>query len=201
MARRTGREERKDRYFALHHFMLRTDAWRALSAPARAVYIQIGFRYDGFNNGRIAFSVRDAASECGLAKNTAGKAFRELVDLGFIEETRHGALSRKTRIASEWRMTAFKCDLTGAFKSVRFMQRERWRAAVDCSAAGPRLVGESQLGRLKMPRSLSQMTIASVSNDGTACLKRRPLTRPSVSNDGQSRPFLGGRLSQTTAHI
>ena len=57
-------DERKDRYFQLHHYMMKTDAWRALSAAARAVYLQIGSRYSGANNGRLALSVRDAASEC-----------------------------------------------------------------------------------------------------------------------------------------
>jgi hypothetical protein len=191
MARKHAQEERKDRYFALHHYMLKTDAWRALSAPARAVYIQIGFRYDGFNNGRIAFSVRDAASECGLAKDTANRSFKELVDLGFIEETRHGGLSRKTRIASEWRMTAFKCDLTGAFKSVLFCSGESSRAAIAYPAAGPRLVAGNRPTCLKRRPSLSQTTVASVLNDGTACPKRRSMTRPSVPNDAQSRLFLG----------
>src|SRR3984957_12792755 len=166
MARRHAQEERKDRYFALHHYMLKTDAWRALSAPARAVYIQIGFRYDGFNNGRIAFSVRDAASECGLANNTANNAFKELVALGFIEETRHGGLSRKTRIASEWRMTAFKCDLTGAFKSVLFMQRGEL-------ARGRRLLRSRPQTSRREPARLSQNVTEPVSNDARECLKRR----------------------------
>ena len=123
MARKHDRE-RKDRYFQMHHYMLKTDAWRGLSAAARAVYVQIGFRYNGANNGKIAFSVREAAEECCLAKNTANRAFKELIDLGFIEETRHGGLSRrKTCIASEWRLTAFKCDLTGSLKTSLFMQR------------------------------------------------------------------------------
>ena len=51
------------------------------------------------------------------------RALRELVTLGFVEETLHGALSRKTRIASEWRLTAFKCDLTSNPKTCLFMQR------------------------------------------------------------------------------
>jgi hypothetical protein len=116
-------KERNDRYFQLHHYMLRTDAWKALSTAARAVYIQIGFRYNGVNNGKLAFSVRDAAGECNLDKGTASRAFKELVDRGFIEETRHGGISKKTRLASEWRLTAFKCDLTGAFKTCAFMHR------------------------------------------------------------------------------
>jgi hypothetical protein len=174
--------------------MLKTDAWTALSAPARAVYIQIGFRYDGFNNGRIAFSVRDAASECGLAKDTANRAFKDLVDLGFIEETRHGGLSRKTRIASEWRMTAFKCDLTGAFKSVLFMQRGEL-------ARGHRLPRSRPQTGHREPAHLSQTTPEPVPNDGRECPKRRSITCPSVPNDAQSRLFLGVRLSQTTVHI
>jgi hypothetical protein len=116
-------KERNDRYFQLHHYMLKCDAWRALSAPARAVYVQVGSRYNGANNGKLAFSVRDAASECDLAKDTAARVFKELVTRGFIEETRHGTLSKKTRVASEWRLTAFKCDLTGAFKTCAFMHR------------------------------------------------------------------------------
>jgi hypothetical protein len=116
-------KESNDRYLQLHHFMLKTEAWLALSAPARAVYIQIGFRYNGANNGKIAYSVRDAASECDINKDTASRAFKELVARGFIEERRHGALSKKTRIASEWRLTAYKCDLTGEFKTCAFMHR------------------------------------------------------------------------------
>jgi hypothetical protein len=116
-------KERPDRYFQVHHYMLATDAWRALSAPARAVYVQIGMRFNGSNNGRLSCSVRDAAKECRLNKDTAARAFKELVVLGFIEETRHGSLSRKTKAASEWRLTAFRCDLTGALKTSLFMQR------------------------------------------------------------------------------
>lgn len=118
-----NRKEGQDSYFQLHHYMLKTDAWKALSAAARAVYIQLGARYKGSNNGKIAFSVRDAAEECGLAKDTANRAFKELIALGFIEETNHGSLSRKTRIASEWRLTAFRCDLTASPKICTFMHR------------------------------------------------------------------------------
>jgi hypothetical protein len=169
--------EKKDRYFGLHHYMLKTDAWKALSAAARAVYIQIGLRYDGFNNGRISFSVRDAASECGLAKDTASRAFKELVDLGFIEETRHGSLSRKTRIASEWRLTAFKCDLTGSLKTCLFMQRGAQARDHRQSRSRPQASGGRRV-------SLSQTTPRA----SPECPKRRPIEPifggPPVPNDG-----------------
>jgi hypothetical protein len=174
-------KERQDRYLQLHHFMLKTEAWRALTMPARALYVQVGSRYTGFNNGRIAFSVRDAANECGMAKNTAMRAFKELIDLGFTEETLHGGLNRKTRRASEWRLTAFKCDLTGALKTCRFMQR------------GARARDNRQpRSRPQADGRLSQTTVASVLNDGTSCLKRRPQDPLSVSNDGTLKPVLGG---------
>jgi hypothetical protein len=120
LAKKQGGE---DRYFQLHHYMLKSEAWLALSAAASRVYIQIGSRYNGSNNGTLAMSARDAAKECRLNKTTAAHAFKELVEFGFIEETRHGSLSRETRIASEWRMTAFRCDLTGAPKKSLFMER------------------------------------------------------------------------------
>jgi hypothetical protein len=124
------------RFVALHHYMLKTSAWLGLSAAARAVYVQIAFRYNGSNNGKIAYSTREAASDCRLNRKTAGRAFKELVEAGFTEETRHGTLSRKTRVASQWRMTAYKCDLTGSLSSNLFMTR----LAQTRAASGPKEV-------------------------------------------------------------
>jgi hypothetical protein len=111
------------RYVQLHHFMLDSAAWRALTPAARAVYVEIARRYNGANNGRLALSVREAACACNINKDTVGRAVRELTNAGFIEETRHGGLSRKTRVASEWRLTAFTCDLTGSLKTWAFLKR------------------------------------------------------------------------------
>jgi len=180
-------KERNDRYFQLHHYMLRTDAWQALSAAAVRVYIQIGSRYNGANNGKLAFSVRDAAAECNLAINTAMRALRELVDLGFIEETRHGGLSKKTRIASEWRLTAFKCDLTGSLKTCAFMHRGDIARAYRANYQRP---------------GLSQTRSASVSKEITACLKRGADMTPSVSNEITDTPLLGpSPVSNEVTHI
>jgi hypothetical protein len=48
---------------------------------------------------------------------------------------------------------------------------------------------------------LSQTTVASVSKEGTACIKIGSVKCPTVSNDDQSGPFLGLRLYQTTVHL
>ena len=173
--------ERQDQYFQVHQYMAKTDAWLFLSAAARAVYIQIGLRYNGSNNGKIPYSVRDAAQECNIARNSAMRALHELVELGFIEETRHGSLSKKTRIASEWRLTAFRCDLTGAVKTCAFMQR-----GTAARAARERFRRPQEPGAcLKRRPRVSQTTAQPVANDGT-------VEPPSVSNDGTLRPVLGG---------
>ena len=161
--------------------MLKTDAWKALSAPARAIYVQIGFRYNGKNNGKIAYSAREAASECRLNKDTAARTFKELIALGFIEETRHGGLSRKTRVASEWRLTAFRCDLTGALKTSLFMQR-------GTLARGIRLSENRGHACPKIGRF-------SVRNEGTACPKHRgqaPLKRHSPKQGSNRSGRFGG---------
>jgi DNA-binding transcriptional regulator YhcF (GntR family) len=179
--------ERNDRYFQLHHYTTKTEAWAALSAAAVRVYVQIGIRYNGANNGKIAFSVRDATSECNIAAGTAMRALKELVDLGFIEETRHGGLSKKTRIASEWRLTAFKCDLTGALKTCAFMHR-----------------GDiARTHRANFSRaSLYQTRSASVSKEHTACIKRGAVIGASVSNDYTDDPQKGPPpVSNDCTHI
>jgi hypothetical protein len=179
-------EEHVARYFQVHYYMTKSVEWRSLSAAARAVYIQIGSRYNGENNGTIAFSVRDAASECRLANNTAMRAFKELVTLGFIEETRHGGLKHKTRLASEWRLTAFYCNLTKTPKSCLFMRRQAEARDNRQTSLRPQSpVSNDALPRLKRRSRVSQKTIHPVSNDYTD-------PPPSVSNDGTLEAVLGG---------
>ena len=103
-------------------------AWRSLTPFARSIYVQLAQRYNGRNNGAIGLSQRDAASLCGMSKVTARKALLELQDRGFVELAKQGAFSIKLRHAAEWRLTAFRDDVTGAPASKAFM---RWRPARD----------------------------------------------------------------------
>ena len=176
------------RYFQLHHSMLKSDAWRALTAPARAVYIQLGLRYNGSNNGKIPCSAREAASECNLARNTILRAFKELISLGFVEETRHGSLSRKTRIASEWRLTAFRCDLTGRAASLAQMRASQEHSPVPYGAQSgtvawlkPGPVKGPSLAQKRSSARLKRETVPG-SNEGT--LNNRLITTSISGTDG-----------------
>jgi DNA-binding MarR family transcriptional regulator len=123
--RKTGRSNKEARHVRLYHLMLKTPAWKSLTANARAIYVEIAARYGGLgsNNGRIPYSVRDAAKSLKIGKSTAAKAIQQLQDRGFIVEITKGAFSRKNRHATEWRLTESSCDITDALPTREYL---RW---------------------------------------------------------------------------
>ncbi len=120
----TGRST-TERFLALQHFMLDSRAWLSLSPVARCVFIELARLYNGSNNGRLALSARNAAERVGCSKNTAARAFAELIEKGFIELRSSGHFDRKTPHAAEYRLTMHRCDRSGERASKRFM---RWNS-------------------------------------------------------------------------
>lgn len=85
-------------------------AWLALSFGARCLYIELKALCNGYNNGRIACSVRLAASLVSCADSSAARYLRELQDQGFIVEMQRGYLGSEGRgQASFWRLTELGC--------------------------------------------------------------------------------------------
>jgi DNA-binding transcriptional regulator YhcF (GntR family) len=125
----TGRNTGTDRYVALKHWMMRTEAWRSLDCVARCAYIEMAARYAGrgSNNGRLPYSLREMAEALNVSKMTALRAFHKLQERGFIVETKRGAFSLKLRHATEWRLTEFGDDRTGALATKNFAQWKRQR--------------------------------------------------------------------------
>lgn len=118
-------EKRKaDRHVRLYHWLMRSPAWKSLPGQARALYAELARHYNGSNNGRIGYSVRQAADDLQIAPGTASRHFRILNERGFIEPMKKGAFSLKKRHATEWRMTEFTCDVTGKPPTKDFM---RWQ--------------------------------------------------------------------------
>jgi hypothetical protein len=116
-------KDKAARHVRLYHWLLRSEAWQSLSANARALYIEMAARYNGSNNGRIPFSVRDAAKRVHIGKNAALAAFTALQQRGFIIVTKRSAFSVKTKSATEWRLTEFSSDTDHSFATKDFM---RW---------------------------------------------------------------------------
>ncbi len=117
---RTGRSNHEGRHVRIYYWLMATPAWKSLSAQARVVFLELNWRYDGSNNGRIGLSIRDAAAACNIARNTAMRALRELEERGFIVCMRWGHFGLKTRLAAEWRLTCWNCDVTGDLVSKDF---------------------------------------------------------------------------------
>lgn len=123
----TGRSRRQSSPFVpLERYMLRSPAWKSLSPPARCAFIELGNLYDGSNNGKVALSARTLASLLSVSRATATRALAELSSRGFIEAVREGGFNIKTgvRRSTEWRLTTYRCDVTGDRPSKTFM---RWQ--------------------------------------------------------------------------
>lgn len=123
-----------ERFVSLPYWMLQSPAWRSLSPVARSVFVELAAIYNGSNNGRLALSARDAAERVCCSKNTAARAFAELIQKGFVDLCSRGHFDRKTPHAAEYRLTLHPCDRSGERSSKRFMS---WHPDQPKSVAGP----------------------------------------------------------------
>jgi hypothetical protein len=87
--------------------------FRSLAPAARAVLMEVVIRRKRVGNGNIGYSVRDAANRCNIGRDTANQAFNELMAKGFLVCVTPGGFQNSKKIASAWRLTMFKCDVTG----------------------------------------------------------------------------------------
>jgi len=106
---------KQQRFVQLFHWMLRGEAWRDLDPVARSIYIELTFRYNGSNNGRIGYSARQAAQDLKISKDTAARGLRSLEEHGFVVVEKRGAFHCKIRHASEYRLTIYDNDIATNF--------------------------------------------------------------------------------------
>jgi hypothetical protein len=112
------------RFVGLPHYMLKSQAWRSLNTVERCALIEVLSRYNGFNNGRLAMSGRTLGRELRKSRVTGTRALNRLCDLGFLEMVKRGSFSCKAKMAAEYRVTHFRCDVTGERPSKAFI---RWQ--------------------------------------------------------------------------
>lgn len=131
-----GRSGSGNRYVALSHWMMRTEAWRDLDTVALCAYVELARRYGGpgSNNGRIPCSLREIADALNVSKATAMRALQRLQDCGFIVLMRAGAFNFKLRHATEWRLTEYSCYVTGELPTKNF---SRWKKQSTVSPENP----------------------------------------------------------------
>jgi hypothetical protein len=95
---------RPERFVRLPHSLLDSPAWLLLHPIPQTLYLKIARKFNGRNNGRIPYSVREAERALYIGHATACRAFRALQHLGFIICRQRGSFNLKTRQAknSEW---------------------------------------------------------------------------------------------------
>jgi len=117
------------RFSSLHHRLLKSHAWHDLKPLERCGYIEIAQLYDAINNGRLAMSARRLAGLIPCNKDTALIILRNLEDAGFIEAVKVGRYTKKEeeRMACEFRLTDFRCDVTHELPSRRYNPQHPWQ--------------------------------------------------------------------------
>ena len=111
-ARRKGKDH-TDPFVQLHHWVMKTAAWRDLDAVARALYVELKTHYNGANNGTVGLGVRDAGVALGMSSATAWRAFVRLQEHGFIEATSLGKFGNGYHLSTEWLLLEAMDDRTG----------------------------------------------------------------------------------------
>jgi DNA-binding MarR family transcriptional regulator len=124
----------KSKFIMIDGYVKRCLAWQALTPVERNAYIEVKWRYDGTNNGRIGLGARELAAELGMGKSTASDALNSLQKYGFICVSKPSAFHIKNRTATEWRLTEYGCDVTGDLPSKEFM---RWQPTKKQQSAPP----------------------------------------------------------------
>jgi hypothetical protein len=109
----------KGRYVALQEYMLASTAWQSLDGNCRALYVELARRYRGpnSNNGKIPFSVREAAGVLHIGRSTAQRCFERLVQTGFLKIGKRSGFNMKGRTATEWLLTEFPDDTAATMAS------------------------------------------------------------------------------------
>jgi len=128
-----------DRFVKLPFWLLNSEAWKRLSLPGRCLLVELLKRYNGFNNGDISFSHREAARILKVGKNTATKLFWQLERLGFIKTRQRGSFDWKIRHATTWKLTMHPCDGCDATKDfMRIGAAEVQDPIAGAGTVGPR---------------------------------------------------------------
>ena len=85
----------RGRFVMLTHDMIKSAAWQSLDGNEQALYVHFATRFDGKNNGRISFSVREAAQALNISKDTGARTIKVLIDRGLVEIVKRSAFNLK----------------------------------------------------------------------------------------------------------
>jgi len=148
------RRRSKRKFVQIFCDVIESPAYRSLSVYAVAALVQVCHRFNGANNGKISFSVREMAERLRTGPRQAGSAFKELSERGFLVATIKGWFSTKHRHATEWRLTFQHCNHQPPTKDY-----EKWQPGIQNTVSPENSAGvpgghttRSQKGAHGVPR-------------------------------------------------
>lgn len=126
-----GRRNKKNpilngRFMAVPNHIWDSPAMRDCDAKSRVVFLEILRRYDGYNNGHIPLSVREAAQKVNISKGTANNKIHELVKVGLINITKNSGFNMKGRTSREYEITFHPCDKRPAKNTFKLYKKQQY---------------------------------------------------------------------------
>ena len=105
MARRTLKNGRRSSspFLALPAEVINSEAFLSLSSHAVRLLIDLGAQYRGHNNGDLCGTWSIMRQRGWRSPGTLERAKKELIEAGFIEQTRWGGRNRCSLYALAWR--------------------------------------------------------------------------------------------------
>ena len=124
--RLSGKAKSDTPHYRHYRWLAETEAWKELDGDEKAIYADLALRYRGVgsNNGKISYSIREAAACARCGKTKAAKCMIQLQEIGFLVAEQSGSFDWKTGRATRWRLTQFPSDITSTIASKEFA---RWR--------------------------------------------------------------------------
>jgi len=155
----------RGRFVMLTHDMIKSAAWQSLDGNEQALYVHFASRFDGKNNGRISFSVREAAQALNISKDTGARTIKVLIDRGLIEIVKRSAfnLKRGPDKATEYRLTEYPCNVTGKAATYKF---KKWRRGKNGKASNDIFSRSHQKDGSVSPEGPISLTRGTEANSG-----------------------------------
>ncbi len=98
-----GAKKRKEKFVGIFAPMYRSDVFNDLSPYAVRILMELKWRYNGYNNGEIGFSIREGVKLCAIGTEKSKKAILELLTHGFIRIRKIGRFT--TNESTEFELT------------------------------------------------------------------------------------------------
>lgn len=89
-------------FLKLPHAVMESANYRALSAHAVKLLLDMGLQFRGANNGDLAAAWKLMQARGWRSRDTLGRALAELLHYGLIEKTRQGGLNQCSLFALTW---------------------------------------------------------------------------------------------------